>query len=333
MLERYYVEQFGQMVRMVDFRPSSNPLVQLTVALRTLTKSLRASFDPTPDAIVHYIKEHTADGQVNLLVLDQFEELFTQSDAAERDVLFALLTSLPPFAETLTHIVATMRSDFLPELFAHKQLYTIAKQGIDLYAMQLEELRRAILQPLQQRYPDGEKRFEGALLDKLAAEAAQDASYLPLLQVTLERLWDKGSLKLSAYGVDGTLADALRQRADDVYTYLDHATDKRQPRPDAERTTIMQIFLDLVNVSLDDNARRDVRCRRSYADVAQGSAERERLIEELCAARLLSRQIERTEAGAGEELDQVDIIHEALIRSWDRLTTSVSARLSWGIRP
>jgi len=51
----------------------------------------------------------------------------------------------------------------------------------------------------------------------------------------------------------------------------------------------MRIFLDLVNVALDDDARRDVRRRRTYETIQQSSAQRVRLIEELCNARLLSR--------------------------------------------
>jgi hypothetical protein len=95
----------------------------------------------------------------------------------------------------------------------------------------------------------------------------------------------------------------------------------------------MRIFLDLVNVAIDDDARRDVRRRRDYAALQQGSDQRVRLIEELCNARLLSRPnpqalqstgIEQPEVGAAVEIDQVDIIHEALIRSWDNLKAAIA---------
>ncbi|SRR6266508_6496189 len=101
--------------------------------------------------------------------------------------------------DDLSHV--TMRSDFLPELFAWKALYDIAKQGIDLYAMEVDDLRRAILHPLEQQYPLGDKRFEDALLDKLAGEAAKEASYLPLLQVTLESLWASGPMTCIAMSI------------------------------------------------------------------------------------------------------------------------------------
>ena len=107
-----------------------------------------------------FLKAHTPPQQVNVIVIDQFEELFTQSAAQPRDTLFNLLTQLPPFRSTRTHIIATMRADYLPELFTLRELYDIAKRGIDLRAMSVDELRQAIQQPLRVTYPDKDKRFQ-----------------------------------------------------------------------------------------------------------------------------------------------------------------------------
>ena len=75
-------------------------------------------------------------------------------------------------------------------------LYDIAKRGIDLRAMSVDELREAIQQPLRAAYPDKDKRFQAELVERLAHDAAEDAAYLPLLQVTLEEIWRKGTLTL-----------------------------------------------------------------------------------------------------------------------------------------
>src|SRR5262249_45401931 len=163
-------------------------------------------------------------------------------------------------------------------LFKHIALYDIAKQGIDLRAMSVNELKDAIQKPLQQHYPDGGKRFEDALLDALAQDTAGDAAYLPLLQVTLEDLWRRGSLTRPRYG---QLTDAIRLRAEEVYTYVDYDGDQRTHRSPADQATIMAIFLGLVSVSLDDDARRDVRRRRNYGALARDSADRWRLIADL----------------------------------------------------
>lgn len=324
-LEAHYQARDINM-RWAVVRPSLFPLAGLTDGLLQLGLPLldvQATMDD-PGMLLRHVQQYTPAQQVNVLIIDQFEELFTQSDITQRDTLFRFLQVLPSFNELHTHIIATLRSDYLPELFEQKALYDIAKQGIDLRAMTSGDLREAIQQPLhhllmQQGRPLDEKRFEDALLEKLADDAAEDAAYLPLLQVTLQDLWQRGWLKLAAYG---SLASAIRGRAEHVYNYVD-IDGQEQPRAEADRSTIVQIFLDLVEVSLDNDSRHDVRRRRRVSAVAQTSPDRARLIEDLSSARLLSRTVEK--AGDGSvEIDVVDIIHESLIRNWDRLRAAIA---------
>jgi WD40 repeat protein len=281
--------------------------------------------------ISRLIPEHTPAQQVNLLVIDQFEELFTQSEIGQRDVFFGFLAALPSFTTLRTNFIATMRLDYLPELFQYKTLYDVAKQGIDLRAMSEAELKEAIQWPLRQLLetldrPIDEKRFEDTLLDRLAHDAASDPAYLPLLQVTLEDLWGRGSLKLGAYEQPdghGALVRAIRQRAEYAYHYREDAGGQSEPRSAADQEMILQIFLDLVEVSLDDDARRDVRRRRTYEELTRGNADQGQLIEDLINARLLSRTIEKR-GDTLVETDVVDIIHETLIGNWDRLQHAIS---------
>jgi energy-coupling factor transporter ATP-binding protein EcfA2 len=304
-LEQFYGGR-QQQVRWAAVRPSSLPLDSMIDALTQLGL---AAHRLTPEAILRepgrlarLICDTTPQLQINAVVVDQFEELFAQSHVAQCDALFALLAALPPFAELRTHIIATMRVDYLPELFRHKALYDHAKQGIELRAMDEQELREAISRPLRALLrelgrPVDEKRFEEALVARLARETAEDAAYLPLLQMTLEALWTGGRLTLSAYDQPdayGSLGGAVRRWAERVYGYTIDAASQPQRRPPADQAMIMQIFLDLVEVSLDDDGRRDVRRRRTYEDLHHGSADRAGLIEELCNARLLIRTVERT---------------------------------------
>jgi formylglycine-generating enzyme required for sulfatase activity len=319
-LDQHYAQRHIA-VRRALFRPSSQPLVALGDALSQLSLPVQ-EFDlqRTPSDFSQVLGRHTSPEQVNLLVIDQFEELFTQSEPAGRDALFAILEHLPTLDIVRTQIIATIRSDYLPELFEHPALYDLAKQGIDLRAMSVGELRDAIQRPLQQAYPGAGKRFEPALLEKLARDAAGDAAYLPLLQVTLEDLWARGSLMLSAYG---TLTDAIRQRAEVVYTYTDHANLRSMLRTAPDQATILQIFLDLIEVSLDDEARRDVRRRRPYAELTQGRDERARLVDDLVDARLLSKSLE---IHGTTQVDVIDVIHETLIGNWERLRQTITSR-------
>ena len=212
--------------------------------------------------------------QVNLLVIDQFEEIFTQSDPTQRDTLFAILEQMPPFDQMRLHIIITLRSDYLPELFEQKLLYDEGKRGIDLRVMIPDTIKETIKRPLQQHPKASGKCFEPALLDRLAADAAENVAYLPLLQVTLSRIWGGGFLKLSEYG---TLTDAIQQQADEVYnTHVDGT-----PRPVESQQMIMALLLELVDVSPKDGDRRDVRRRRTLSELVDQNPDRRSLITEL----------------------------------------------------
>ncbi|HYN88933.1 MAG TPA: hypothetical protein VER55_10395, partial [Ardenticatenaceae bacterium] len=331
-LKDHYARREKQ-VEWAVMRPSRQPLAGLQDALAQL-RLPDALLDPaalTPVTFASFMREHTPPQQINLLVVDQFEELFVQSEPVQRDRFFGLLAALPPFAELRTHLIATLRSDYLPELFERQALYEVAKQGVDLRAMTEHELAEAIQRPLRQFQQEGhvpkDKRFEEVLVARLAHDAAEDATYLPLLQVTLEQLWEGGSLKLGAYTGEtgGDLTRALQQQAEQVFCYSTRDGEDGRERPPAEQQLIMEIFLDLIEVSLDADPRRDVRRRRTYVELQQGSLDRGQVIEELVKARLLSRTLEKRADGE-VETGVVDIIHETLIRNWSRLQDEIKTR-------
>ncbi len=325
-LEAHY-RQRHLVARHAVFRPSRFPLAGLIDALQQLhlpaDKLAPEALLERPDHLAQFVQQATPPQQVNLVVLDQFEELFTQAEPAQRDALFAILAQLPSSGDLRTHVIATFRSDYLPELFEHEALYEIVKDGVDLRAMSVAELREAIQRPLQQEPVAAGKHFEPALLERLAADAAGDAASLPLLQVTLTDLWNRGSLRLSAYH---NLSAAIRDTAEQTYhtTVINGQT---QPRPAADQATIMAIMLDLVKVGLGDDPRHDVRRRRSYDELIGDQPERARLIDELVAARLLSRSVEACGGpDDGPPVDVVDIIHETLIANWERLRQAIVER-------
>jgi len=316
-LERSY-QQRNLPVRYGVCTPSRYPLENLAAALHRLGRAAHGPFSALAPHMPDWPHEPAGAQQISLLVIDQFEELFTQSEPDQREALISVLGALPRFGVLRMHLIATLRVDYVPALFAYQTLYDIAKQGIDLRAMSETELKDAIQRPLQTIDALKGKRFATDLLDRLARDTAGDAAYLPLLQVTLDDIWRRGTLTAGAYQ---TLTDAIQQRAEQVYAYSDYDGARQEPRSSAEQTALLQIFLDLVEVSLDDDARRDVRHRRRIADLAEGDGARRRLIDDLCAARLLSAQVEHHD---GVSTEVVDIIHETLIASWPRLRAAIA---------
>jgi hypothetical protein len=193
------------------FRPGGRPLTALADALLQLGLPREVGRDApaaigTPGAFAAAVQRGTPAGQINLVVLDQFEEVFTPAaEPAQRDALIAILSALPPFREVRTHIVATLRSDYLGEVHRHAALRHLYKQGFDLGEMSEAELRAAVEHPLHVRAAAdprtyGGKAWEPELVAELARQTAPQAAYLPLLQLTLTELWRRGRLTLAASG-------------------------------------------------------------------------------------------------------------------------------------
>ena len=222
-LEQYYAHKT---VRGHLIRPSRYPVALLRDALE------RLGLTPPAELTLQTWRstlQTTSSRQINLLIIDQFEELFTQTaNATDRALVIELVTTLPPFEQCHTHILATVRADYLPTMLDESTpLYTLATQGIALGAMREADLRDAIHQPLrwfQTTYSKiSHKTFEPVLLAQLITDTQQfkderdnrDA-YLPLLQVTLEDLWSRGSLTRGDYT---SLTTGIQTRAHEVYQW------------------------------------------------------------------------------------------------------------------
>jgi len=259
--------------------------------------------------------------QLLLLFIDQFEEIFSQADAAERATALNLLANHATSSTVPVRIITTMRSDFLPQLVADVRFEPCEQRKVVVRKMSVDELTDAIQRPIQVRYAD--KRIEPGLVERLAVDAAADAAYLPLLQVTLEDLWRGGGLRLAAFH---GLANAIQRRAEAVYAYTDYDGLQQELRTPEEQATILALFLDLVRVSLNDD-QHYVRWRRTRAELIKGNSQREQLITDLTEARLLRTDRELIEEnGDKRQIETVNIVHEALVSEWSQLKEAIDAK-------
>jgi hypothetical protein len=328
-LEVYYHERH-KTVRRGRFQPGSDPLAMLADGLSQLGLREPAASDLdhfTSAEFSGYFEKNTSADEVNLLLIDQFEELFTTADAQKREQFIELISNSESFENIRTHIIATLRSDYLKEISEIGPLWELASIGVVVRAMNAEEMKDAIQRPLQaaaesdEQYRD--KRFEPGLIEELAQEASQEATYLPLLQVTLEELWRNNKLKLENYQ---GLTTAISQRADKVYKFEDYDdSDPLDERPQQDRDEILSIFLDLVSVSMDDKPERDVRRSRAREDLESVASLRDRLINDLIQSRLLSVHVEKI--GTDQvDVEFVNIIHDTLILNWELLMKSIQEK-------
>ncbi|WP_430783602.1 AAA family ATPase [Actinoplanes sp. G11-F43] len=289
--------------------PGERPLADLVTRLHHLTGT---GPEPAPDgsagSLIRRIRDSphllgdlagkaTAAGHRPLIVIDQFEELFTQCpDPAERLAYATALTSAAPAI-----VVIAVRSDFYPACIALPPLAGVLAAGhVVLGPLDAEAVRRAIVEPAEQAGLTVEPGLPGLLLQDLGADARDgyEPGALPLLAHALRATWDRREgirLTVKAYQDTGGIRHAIADTAEKIY--LDQTPEDRNRLRDA--------LLALVTVTADGTA-----VRRRGERAASDS----RVLRRLVRARLVT-------VGA----DTVEISHEALLTSWPRLAGWVAA--------
>ena len=247
-----------------------------------------------------------------LLVVDQFEELFTlcQSEVERRaflNNLFAVgepvetpapaeLASRPP-GRPLAMVIA-LRADF----YAHCAQYEDLRAALEtsqeyIGPMSATELRRAIEEPARR----GHWTFEPGLVDLILRDTGNEPGMLPLLSHSLRETWERRQgrhLALSGYAEAGGVHGAIAKTAERVYQGL----------PVREQEIARSIFLRLTELG---EGTQDTRRRACIADLVLRTEDAPvvtAVLTALADARLVT---------LGE--DSAEVAHEALIREWPTL--------------
>ena len=126
-----------------------------------------------------------------LLVVDQAEELFTlTADEEERRQVIDLLTTAVCEPRGPLFVALTLRADFYDRPMRYPALgRLVTTQSAAALPLASAELRAAIEGPAA--LPDVGLRFEGNLVGDLLDEVREQAGALPLLQFTLEQLYER----------------------------------------------------------------------------------------------------------------------------------------------
>ncbi|MDR6325920.1 AAA family ATPase [Actinoplanes couchii] len=264
--------------------------------LTDLLSRLRGSAPPGPPpsrnaGLGELAAKATAAGHRPIIVVDQFEELFTQcADQAERLAYVTALTSAAPAI-----VVIAVRSDFYPSCVALPPLAKVLAAGhVVLGPLDAAAIRRAVVEPAEHVGLTVEPGLPGLLLRDLGVDdrGGYEPGALPLLAHALRATWDRREgirLTVKAYQDTGGIRHAVAETAENIY--LDQTPEDRARLRDA--------LLALVTVTADGTA-----VRRRGVRAASDS----RVLRRLVKARLVT-------VGA----DTVEISHEALLTSWPRL--------------
>ena len=243
-----------------------------------------------------------------LLVVDQFEELFTVcANEQERQEFIRLLAEEADREGRLT-IATTIRADFVEQALQYPALAKLIQRDRAFWLVPLEpsELRQAIAEPARMQ---GHELAEG-LLEVICQDVEAEKNSLPLLEFALTELWEKRDrqnhrLTLTAYAEMGKLRGALDRHAKQLYEDLSS---------DLERDWTRRLFLQLVRTGQDVRDTRQRQAKQFLLGMARSEEDREaitNLLEIFAGAegRLLT-------TGEENNVAFMDLAHEALIDGW-----------------
>ncbi|MEV1076645.1 hypothetical protein AB0I98_00045 [Streptomyces sp. NPDC050211] len=236
---------------------------------------------------------HPAPGDT-LLVVDQFEEVFTLcTDSAERDRFLDRLLTAAVTASRL-RVVLAVRADFYGRCADHGPLAEALRDSTLLVGpMPPAQLREAIVRPAAVR----RLVVERALTARVVADVSGEPGALPLMAHALREIWRRrtgNTLTLAAYEAVGGVHGAVAHTAEALHARC----------TPTEAAAVRALLLRLVNPGDGtEDTRRPV--DRTELDADETTA---RVLEQLVRARLLT-----------VDGDTVDLAHEALIGAWPRL--------------
>ncbi|MGW7446641.1 nSTAND1 domain-containing NTPase [Kitasatospora sp. NPDC054795] len=237
-----------------------------------------------------------------VLVVDQFEEVFTLcTDPAERAAFLGLLLAACA-PDSRLRVVLAVRADFFGRCADHHGLAVALREATLLVGpMGQAELREAIVKPAA----GAGLIVERALTSRIIEEVDGEPGGLPLLSHALLETWRrrKGrTLTEAAYEAAGGVRGAIARTAERAYGGL---------TPE-QATTARRILLRLVTPG--DGAQDTSRPadRSELESLGTGDTGTAGVLEGLARARLITL-----------DGDTVHLAHEALISSWPRLNTWV----------
>lgn len=260
-LELGLMAKAGSRWKIVDFRPGGAPLKNLARRLLETEHDaespyieakdvdlLRAFLARGPRAVVEWCRSgHLPQGGNLLLLVDQFEELFRYQDYAgreEAEAFVALLIESAREADARIYVTITMRSEYLGACALIEGLSDAINAGMFLTPrMTREHCRDAIVGPAEVCNIEIEPALVNRLLNDLTNFAPWDehdagdqldrlmrrADQLPLLQYTLNRMWQRAherspgtrvKLTVDDYEAIEGLSGALNAHANQIFDDL-----------------------------------------------------------------------------------------------------------------
>lgn len=312
---------------LVIFTPGQEPVAALVTRLLPLLgegyaeESVKQQLAENPQTLLK-LADAILDGTPQsrlVLVVDQFEEVFTRAGEAGRETFLKLIHLAATAPGGRITIIITMRADFFGNLSRYPDLAELFEQEnmIIVTEMTAANLLRVIEGPAA---AVGLVYDEG-LVGRILEDVRRQPGSLPLLEYALKELYERREgrrLTMAAYEAIGGVKRALAQHAEDIYSRLNAA----------QQAIMRRVLLRLIEVSASGEAtrRRAARSDLTFRDVPDEAVQE--VIDRLTApeSRLLiaSREINTDETAPAT---WIEISHEALIREWERFNGWVNENI------
>ena len=295
----------------VSFRPGNQPFFAMADALIPIfqsdlkitsylaeTLTLAQQLQNHETALQQIFKQYSekfANAQQLLLVIDQFEELYTLCPDVDQQKAFVeeLLACVDRETSSVIILIA-LRADFMGQALAHRPFAdTLQEASLLMGPMTREELRLAIEKPAELQGA----AFEPGLVERILDDVGEKPGNLPLLEFTLTQLWEQqtdGWLTHHDYETMSGVEGALAAYADQVYTDLQ----------DEQREQARHALVQLVQPGEGTEDSRRIATREELGE------ESWQLIQHLADRRLV---VTGRDAQGSET---AEVVHEALIRKW-----------------
>ena len=205
--------------------PGAEPIERLARALAggvpgLLLDLVRGGLRDGPDVVECIARDASATkppGARLVVLVDQFEELFTMCrDDEQRKLFVDILTRPQADPRTSVSVIVSVRADYYARCAALPELADLLGATVLVGTMTERELRRAIELPARHVG----LQLEPGLTDVILTDVGDEPGGLPLLSTALLETWvrrDGTTLTVAGYQDTGGVSGALTHLAESVY--------------------------------------------------------------------------------------------------------------------
>ncbi|MFC9998543.1 WD40 repeat domain-containing protein [Nocardia sp. NPDC127526] len=266
---------------------------------------------PTPADAAPAVLSPRPDGPRRLLIIDQFEELFTTCDSErDREDFLAALDRCATRTDDPIAVVIALRADF----YAHCLNYLILQDALErrsylLGPMRMDELAQAISGPARAVGLELEPGLEELVITELCGAGdhhgrrTYDPGALPLLSHVMAAIWQHREgrrLTTSGYRKAGGVVGSVAETAEYAWNELSPT----------QQSAAREILLGLITVGQDSRDTRRTAQRPDLLRRAPNPEDATAALELLSRTRLITL-----------DADAVTLTHEIMLTAWPRLRT------------